>query len=161
MERFIHDESQTLPALVKTAFIHLQFETIHPYLDGNGRIGRLLIAALLEHWGLLPEPLMYLSGYLKQHQSEYYRRLSNVRTEGDWEAWVAFFWTVWQCQPLRLSAALWRLPVCWLPTCQCERRTSQRIQCLALKLSPAIWVPLNSITALTVTIQTFSKEKQK
>jgi Fic family protein len=91
MERFIHDQSQALPPLVKTALIHLQFETIHPFLDGNGRIGRLLIAALLEHWQLLPEPLMYLSGYLKQHQSEYYRRLSNVRTEGDWEGWVAFF----------------------------------------------------------------------
>jgi Fic family protein len=91
LERFIHDAAQPLPPLVKTALIHLQFETIHPFLDGNGRIGRLLIAALLEHWGLLPEPLMYLSGYLKQHQAEYYRRLSNVRTEGDWEGWVAFF----------------------------------------------------------------------
>ena len=91
LERFIHDASQALPPLVKTALIHLQFETIHPFLDGNGRIGRLLIAALLEHWGLLPEPLIYLSGYLKQHQAEYYRRLSSVRTEGDWEGWVAFF----------------------------------------------------------------------
>ena len=91
MEGFIHAAAQPLPPLVKTALIHLQFETIHPFLDGNGRIGRLLIAALLEHWGLLPEPVMYLSGYLKQHQSEYYRRLSNVRTEGDWEGWVAFF----------------------------------------------------------------------
>jgi Fic family protein len=91
MERFIHDAAQPLPPLVKTALLHLQFETIHPFLDGNGRIGRLLIAALLEHWGLLPEPVMYLSGYLKQHQAEYYRRLSNVRTEGDWEGWVAFF----------------------------------------------------------------------
>ena len=91
MERFIHDAAQPLPPLVKTALLHLQFETIHPFLDGNGRIGRLLIAALLEHWGLLPEPVMYLSGYLKQHQAEYYRLLSNVRTEGDWEGWVAFF----------------------------------------------------------------------
>ena len=91
LERFIHDATQTLPPLVKTALIHLQFETIHPFLDGNGRIGRLLIAALLEHWGLLPEPLMYLSGYLKQHQTEYYRRLTNVRLEGDWEGWIAFF----------------------------------------------------------------------
>jgi Fic family protein len=91
LERFIHDASQALPPLVKTALAHLQFETIHPFLDGNGRIGRLLIAALLEHWGLLPEPLMYLSGYLKQHQTEYYRRLSSVRTDGDWEGWVAFF----------------------------------------------------------------------
>ncbi len=91
MERFIHATHQSLPPLVKVALVHLQFETIHPFLDGNGRIGRLLIAALLEHWGLLPEPLLYLSGYLKQHQAEYYRRLSSVRTEGDWEGWVAFF----------------------------------------------------------------------
>jgi Fic family protein len=91
LEQFIHDEAGTLPPLVRTALVHAQFETIHPFLDGNGRIGRLLIAALLEQWGLLPEPLMYLSGYLKQHQAEYYRRLSIIRTEGDWEYWVAFF----------------------------------------------------------------------
>jgi Fic family protein len=89
--RFIHDQLQSLPPLVKTALIRLQLETIHPFLDGNGRIGRLLIAALLKHWGLLPEPLMYVSGYLKQHQTEYYQRLSNVRTQGDWEGWMAFF----------------------------------------------------------------------
>ncbi|THF65108.1 Fic family protein [Pseudothauera rhizosphaerae] len=91
LERFIHRESGDLPPLVKIALVHAQFETIHPFLDGNGRIGRLLIGALLEHWGLLAEPLMYLSGYLKQHQTEYYRCLAAIRTEGDWEAWVAFF----------------------------------------------------------------------
>jgi Fic family protein len=91
LERFIHAEQTNLPALVRVALVHAQFETIHPYLDGNGRIGRLLIAALLEHWQLLPEPLMYLSGYLKQHQSEYYRRLSAIRIDGDWEGWVQFF----------------------------------------------------------------------
>ena len=91
LERFIHDSATDLPPLVRVALIHAQFETIHPFLDGNGRIGRLLIAALFEHWGLLAEPLMYLSGYLKQHQAEYYRRLSNIRTEGDWEPWVSFF----------------------------------------------------------------------
>ena len=91
LEHFIHQTPSDLPPLVKTALIHVQFETIHPFLDGNGRIGRLLIAALMEHWRLLPEPLLYLSGYLKQHQAEYYRRLSNVRLEGDWEGWVVFF----------------------------------------------------------------------
>jgi Fic family protein len=94
LDRFIHDAAPSLPPLpplVRVALVHVQFETIHPFLDGNGRIGRLLIAALLEHWGLLPEPLVYLSGYLKQHQAEYYRRLSAVRTEGDWEGWVGFF----------------------------------------------------------------------
>ncbi len=91
LERFIHDTSSTLPPLIKIALAHAQFETIHPFLDGNGRIGRLLIAALLEDWGLLPQPLMYLSGYLKQHQMEYYRQLSIIRTDGDWESWIAFF----------------------------------------------------------------------
>lgn len=91
LERFIHEETDELPPLLKIALIHAQFETIHPFLDGNGRIGRLLIAALLEHWNLLAEPLMCLSGYLKQHQAEYYRRLSVIRIEGDWESWVSFF----------------------------------------------------------------------
>jgi Fic family protein len=91
MERFIHDTATDLPPLVKVALIHAQFETIHPFLNGNGRIGRLLIAALFAHWGLLSEPLLYLSGYLKQHQAEYYRRLSRIRTDGDWESWVSFF----------------------------------------------------------------------
>lgn len=91
LERFIHADSVPLPPLVNIALIHAQFETIHPFLDGNGRIGRLLIAALIEHWRLLPEPLLYLSAFLKQHQSEYYRRLSTIRTQGDWEGWVSFF----------------------------------------------------------------------
>jgi len=91
VERFIHADVTDLPPLVKVALVHAQFETIHPFLDGNGRIGRLLIAALFEHWGLLAEPLLYLSGYLKKHQAEYYRRLSIIRTEGDWESWVSFF----------------------------------------------------------------------
>lgn len=91
LERFIHGEKRGLLPLASIALIHAQFETIHPFLDGNGRIGRLLIAALLEHWGLLPEPLLYLSGFLKQHQMEYYRRLALIRTEGNWEAWVEFF----------------------------------------------------------------------
>ena len=91
LERFIHEADPELPPLVRIALIHAQFETIHPFLDGNGRIGRLLIAALMEQWGLLAEPLMYLSGYLKTHQVEYYRRLSAIRSEGDWEGWVSFF----------------------------------------------------------------------
>jgi Fic family protein len=91
LERFIHAEPGALPPMVRIALVHAQFETIHPFLDGNGRIGRLLIAALLEQWGLLREPLLYLSGYLKRYQAEYYRLLSGIRTEGNWEAWVSFF----------------------------------------------------------------------
>ncbi len=91
LERFIHSAESELSPLIKIALIHAQFETIHPFLDGNGRIGRLLISALFEHWHLLPEPLIYLSGYLKQHQTEYYRLLTGIRSEGDWESWVLFF----------------------------------------------------------------------
>lgn len=90
LERFIHGESD-LPPLVRAGLCHAQFETIHPYLDGNGRIGRLLIALLLEHWKLLREPLLYLSLFFKQHRAEYYRRLEGVRGQGDFEGWLAFF----------------------------------------------------------------------
>ena len=80
-----------LPPLVRAGLAHVQFETIHPFLDGNGRIGRLLIALLMEHWGLLNAPLLYLSVAFKRHRREYYERLGAVRTEGDWEGWTRFF----------------------------------------------------------------------
>lgn len=91
LERFLHGENNPYPALVKAALAHVQFETIHPFLDGNGRIGRLLIAFVLHHDRLLSQPLLYLSLYFKQHRSEYYRLLDLVRLEGDWEAWLDFF----------------------------------------------------------------------
>ncbi|MGH7136746.1 MAG: Fic family protein [Pirellulales bacterium] len=90
LESWLHQDDP-LPPLVRAGLAHVQFETIHPFLDGNGRIGRLLIALLLEHWGLLPTPLLYLSLALKRRQQEYYRRLSAVRIEGDWEGWTAYF----------------------------------------------------------------------
>src|SRR5712664_1277283 len=90
LEKYIHREDD-LPPLVRAALVHVQFETIHPYLDGNGRIGRLLITLPLEHWKLLSQPLLYLSLFLKQHRAEYYRLLNAVRLEGAWEGWVAFF----------------------------------------------------------------------
>ena len=89
-EQFIHAKSD-LPALVRVGLLHLQFETIHPYLDGNGRIGRLLIALLLQHWSLLSQPLLYISLFFKRNRDEYYRRLGAVRIDGDWEGWIAFF----------------------------------------------------------------------
>ncbi len=89
-EIYLHDD-KTLPPLVRTALLHLQFETIHPYLGGNGRIGRLLITLLLEQYGLLSKPLLYLSLYFKRYQDEYYRLLGAVRHDGDWESWIRFF----------------------------------------------------------------------
>jgi Fic family protein len=91
LESFLHDSGNPYPTLIKAALAHVQFETIHPFLDGNGRIGRLLIAFILHHDRLLSQPLLYLSLYFKQHRSEYYRLLDLVRTEGDWEAWLDFF----------------------------------------------------------------------
>ncbi len=90
LERFLHDPAAP-GALVKAALAHVQFETIHPFLDGNGRVGRLLISLLLHHDGVLRQPLLYLSLYFKQHRAEYYRQLDAVRTTGDWEAWLEFF----------------------------------------------------------------------
>jgi Fic family protein len=90
LEKYVHADD-TLPKLVRTGLLHAQFETIHPYLDGNGRIGRLLITLLLEHWNLLARPLLYLSLYFKRHRDMYYRRLDAVRTDGDWEGWIEFF----------------------------------------------------------------------
>jgi Fic family protein len=91
LERFLHNEPGAMPVLLKAALAHVQFETIHPFLDGNGRLGRLLIALLLHEGGALAQPLLYLSLYFKQHRSHYYTLLDRVRTEGDWEAWVDFF----------------------------------------------------------------------
>ena len=91
LERFIRKDSDDLPSLVRAGLAHVQFETIHPFLDGNGRVGRLLITLLLCNAGLLREPLLYLSLYLKERRSTYYTLLDVVRREGDWERWLAFF----------------------------------------------------------------------
>jgi Fic family protein len=90
LERYLHADD-SLPPLVRVGLLHAQFETIHPYLDGNGRIGRLLVTLLLEHWKLLSKPLLYLSIFFKRHREDYYRRLNAVRSDGDWEGWLDFF----------------------------------------------------------------------
>ena len=91
LERFLHAEDDGIPVLARAGLGHVQFETIHPFLDGNGRMGRLLIALLLCHAGVLHEPLLYLSLYLKENRDAYFALLDRVRREGDWEAWLAFF----------------------------------------------------------------------
>lgn len=89
-EKNLHS-NDPLPALLRAGLLHAQFETIHPYPDGNGRIGRLLVTLLLEHWRLLTKPLLYLSLFFKRHRDEYYRRLNAVRVDDDWESWLDFF----------------------------------------------------------------------
>jgi Fic family protein len=90
LERFLH-EPGALPPLVHAGVAHAQFETIHPFLDGNGRVGRLLITFLLVHRGVIGRPLLYLSHYFRRHRIEYYDRLTSVRDNGDWEGWLTFF----------------------------------------------------------------------
>jgi len=91
LESFLHDQPERLPALVKAALTHVQFETIHPFLDGNGRLGRLLITLVLCVEGVLAKPMLYLSLYFKTHRQQYYSLLDSVRQTGDWESWLAFF----------------------------------------------------------------------
>ena len=90
LDRWIHADDP-LPPLVRAGLAHVQFETIHPFLDGNGRIGRMIIGLLVEHWNLLDQPILYLSIAFKRRQGEYYARLGAVRAEGDWEGWTSFF----------------------------------------------------------------------
>lgn len=91
LERFFHDQPVRMERLIKAALSHVQFETIHPFLDGNGRIGRLLVTLLLCVDGILREPMLYPSLYLKQRRAEYYAHLDRVRSDGDWEGWLGFF----------------------------------------------------------------------
>jgi Fic family protein len=91
LEKFLHGEPVKMPVLIKAALAHVQFETIHPFLDGNGRLGRLLITFLLCTEKALSEPILYLSLYFKTHREEYYDHLQRVRTEGGWEEWLRFF----------------------------------------------------------------------
>lgn len=91
LERFLHDQPARTPPVLKAALSHVQFETIHPFLDGNGRVGRLLVTLLLCAEGVLREPMLYLSLYLKQHRARYYELLDAVRCDGEWEEWVTFF----------------------------------------------------------------------
>lgn len=93
LEKFFHDKPQRTPILIKAALSHVQFETIHPFLDGNGRLGRLLITLLFCVEGVIKEPMLYLSLYFKTHRQQYYDMLQTVRTEGDWEKWLEFFVT--------------------------------------------------------------------
>jgi Fic family protein len=91
LEKFLHDQPRRTPVLIKAALAHVQFETIHPFLDGNGRLGRLLITLILCAEGALAQPLLYLSLFFKQHRQEYYDRLDAVRLKGDWLRWLRFF----------------------------------------------------------------------
>ena len=102
LEQFLHDERFTLPVIVRAGLAHAQFESIHPFLDGNGRAGRVLISLIFEHAELLSEPVLYLSLFFKQRRGEYYSLLRQLRDNGDWELWLRYFidgvlWTAEDC----------------------------------------------------------------
>jgi len=144
LEKYLHSEDE-YPPLVRLAFIHYQFEAIHPFIDGNGRIGRLLLILLLVHWGLLPLPLLYLSAYFEKHRQAYYDLLLSVSTRGTWREWVEFFMrgvaeqardAVVRAKQLQNLQAEWRV-----------RLTQARASGLAIRLadtlfdSPFITIP--------------------
>jgi Fic family protein len=91
LERFLHDEYGFTPPVIKAGLAHAQFETIHPFLDGNGRVGRLLVSLMLVVDGVLSQPFLYLSLYFREHRADYYDALQRVRTHGDWEGWLRFY----------------------------------------------------------------------
>ena len=91
LEKFIHDDKQEMSTILKAGLVHIQFETLHPFLDGNGRVGRLLIILLFISEGMLSQPLLYISLYLKTNRQRYYELLNSVRSDGDWESWLVFF----------------------------------------------------------------------
>jgi Fic family protein len=134
LERFLHTPSE-LPALVKVALIHYQFEAIHPFLDGNGRVGRMLITLLLCNWKLLPQPLLYLSAYFEANRQEYYDRLLAVSQQGKWEDWLHFFLMGVRVQSLDAVQRITQLQFlyqAYAEQLQVERATERLIEVLNL-----------------------------
>ena len=134
LERFLHTPSE-LPALVRVALIHYQFEAIHPFLDGNGRVGRLLITLLLYAWNLLPQPLLYLSAYFEANRQEYYDRLLAVSQQGKWEDWLHFFLmgvSVQSLDAIQRITQLQALYLAYTEKIQIERAAERLVDVLAL-----------------------------
>ncbi len=134
LEIFIHSSSE-LPALVRIGLIHYQFEAIHPFLDGNGRIGRLLIILLLYTWNLLPQPVLYLSAYFEANRQEYYDRLLAVSRQGEWEEWLHFFLmgvSIQSQDVMKRISQLRRLYNSYYDQIQSERAAARLIETLEL-----------------------------
>ncbi|WP_374232093.1 MULTISPECIES: Fic family protein [unclassified Thiocapsa] len=149
LERFLNDDRLPVSALTRAALAHVQFETIHPFLDGNGRIGRLLIALILHQQGVLRQPLLYASLYFKQHRTEYYRLLDATRRDGDWDAWLDFFLDGVRATATGAVDTAHRL-------LERFRQDAERIQCLGRAAANALRVfdalrprPLATINDLT------------
>lgn len=133
LERFLHNDPVKMPTLIKAGLAHAQFETIHPFLDGNGRMGRLMITLVLCAEGALSQPLLYLSLFFKQHRTEYYDSLQRIRTQGDWESWLKFYLTGVEEVSLQAAATAKKLLVMF-------DRHRQQIQGLGRGASSALRV---------------------
>ncbi|MBN1666815.1 MAG: Fic family protein [Anaerolineales bacterium] len=134
LEHFLHTSSE-LPALVRVALTHYQFEAIHPFLDGNGRVGRLVITLLLDAWNLLPQPLLYLSAYFEANRQEYYDRLLDVSQQGKWEDWLRFFLmgvSIQSLDAVQRISQLQALHLAYAEKIQIERAAERLIDVLAL-----------------------------
>lgn len=159
LELYLHEPS-TYPALVRMAFIHYQFEAIHPFLDGNGRIGRLLVTLLLCKEGLLPKPLLYLSAYFERNRTDYYSRLLEVSRRGAWEDWLEFFLTGIREQAIDAMQRSDRLLALWRT--YRERTQAARASALLLRMidylfmNPAVSVPI-AARLLGVTVPSAQK----
>jgi Fic family protein len=145
LEKFIHSDNE-LPPLIRIGLIHYQFEAIHPFIDGNGRIGRLLITILLAHWNLLPLPLLYLSAYFESRRKEYYEHLLNVSSRGAWREWLIYYLRGVSEQgrdAIERAKKLQDLQQEWRGRLQASRRTSVLLLQLADELfqTPILTVP--------------------
>lgn len=163
LEYFMHTPSE-LPALVRIALIHYQFEAIHPFLDRNGRIGRLLVILLLYAWNLLPQPLLYLSAYFEANRQEYYERLLAVSQQGKWEDWLHFFLTGVNIQSLDVNYRITQLRTlydAYIEQIQTERAAERLIVTLDLLFERPILTVRQVETALGVPFRSASRYVEK
>ena len=163
LEYFMHTPSE-LPALVRVALIHYQFEAIHPFLDGNGRIGRLLVILLLYAWNLLPQPLLYLSAYFEANRQEYYERLLAVSQQGKWEDWLHFFLTGISIQSLDVNQRITQLRTlydAYIEQIQTERAAERLIVTLDLLFERPILTVRQIETAIGVPYRSASRYVEK
>jgi len=163
LEYFMHAPSE-LPALVRVALIHYQFEAIHPFLDGNGRIGRLLVILLLYSWNLLPQPLLYLSAYFEANRQEYYERLLAVSQQGKWEDWLHFFLTGVSIQSLDVNQRITQLRTlydAYLEQIQTERTAERLVVTLDLLFERPILTVRQVETTLAVPFRSASRYVEK
>jgi len=141
-EKYLHEKDDPYPLLVRLACIHYQFEAMHPFLDGNGRIGRLLITLLLIQWELLPQPLLYLSAYFEKHRQEYYQHLMKISTQGAWREWLIFFLKGVKEQSqdaIARAKALQDLQLHWRERCRQSYRSINVLKAIDLFFFTPLW----------------------